>query len=46
MPRKVHATIAERGSFVEQSAGGLKNAMDQISEECVQSIANQVLSMP
>ena len=46
VPRKVHATIAERGYFVEQSAGGLKNAMDQISEECVQSIANQVLSMP
>lgn len=46
VPRKVHATIAELGSFVQQSAGGLKSAMDQVSEECVRTISNQVLSMP
>lgn len=46
VPRKVHAVIAERSAFLEQSAQGLKQALAQASEECVQNIANQVLSMP
>lgn len=46
VPRKVHAAIAERSAFLDQSAQGLKQALAQASEECVQSIANQVLSMP
>ncbi len=46
VPRKVHATIAERGVFLDQSAQGLKNALSQVSEECVKTITNEVLSMP